>query len=161
MQAIRKERTLGQFLKHDHERLEELLATVMQAIDDDDQQAALAAWRPLEAGLLAHFAVEEEHLFPELEKTDRIEAAHLRSDHGAVRQQIVDLGMCLELHTARKVAFDQLVALLERHAAREEALLYRWVESHLPRHVGAAMRSQLSRALGQANAILHEHPFLL
>ena len=160
MQPSRQARTLGQFMLHDHERLEVLLAKVTRGIDDDDQQAALDAWRPLEAGLLAHLGAEEKHLFTELEKTDRVEAAHLHSDHAAIRQQIVDLGMCLELHTARKLAFDQFAALLERHAAREEALLYRWAERQVPRHVGAALREQLSSAMSQARAIIHEHTFL-
>ena len=160
MHTTRQNRTLGQFMKRDHDRLWVLLAKVMRGIDDDDQQAALDAWRPFEAGLLAHFGAEEKHLFPEIEKTDRVEAAHLHSDHGAIRRQIVDLGMCLELHTARKLAFDQFAALLERHATREDALLYRCAERQLPRHVGAALRKQLSSAMSQARAIVHEHTFL-
>ena len=159
MPTSRRDRTLGRFLKQDHERLEVRLEAVMRAIDDDDQQAALAAWRPLEAGLLAHFATEEKHLFPELEKTDPVEVAHLRSDHGTIRRQLTELGMCLELHTARKRTFDRFAAILERHAAREDALLYRWAESHVPSHVGAAVRKRLSTVLSRARAILHEHPF--
>jgi hemerythrin superfamily protein len=160
MPSSRRDPPLGQFLKHDHERIGVLLASVMRGIDDDDQQAALAAWRPFEAGLRAHFAAEETHLFPELETTDRFEAAQLHSDHGGIRHLLMNLGMCLELHTARKDAFDELAALLEHHAAREEALLYRWAERHAPHDVGVAIRNQLSSVLAEATAVVQEHPLL-
>lgn len=73
-------------------------------------------------------------------------AADIRNEHAQIRDALIELGVDVDLHAARADMVARFVALLRRHAAREEALTSRWSEEHLEPHVRSTI---LERLLGR------------
>lgn len=145
-----QEKSVRDMLLHDHERLAKLARRVATCVDANDVHEALVAWKPLEDGVLAHFDSEEMYILPALEPTDPGEVGELRAEHDKLRATLGELGMALELHTARKSAFDDFAARIQKHADREEALMYRWAEEHAPRPIVETIGRRLSAAWERA-----------
>ena len=119
-----KQRFLG-----DHAALERRLSRLGNAVDANDSSADLGKiWSGFEADLLEHLASEERDLFPIATSEHRAEVEALRDEHQQIRRALAELGICVELHTLRKQAVDELIEFLRRHAAREEHSLYEWAE---------------------------------
>ncbi len=74
---------------------------------------------------------EEHDVFPELRAVDRAEAAALLAAHAALRQLLETLGVAIELHAFPVGDAEELLARLRGHGAREENLLYPWMDRAL------------------------------
>lgn len=111
-------------LVEDHERLDALLVRLTQEAEDSDRQALQATWSDFEKRLSAHIDAEERYLLPLVESDNPSEAARTRHEHGEIRDLIADLGLAIELHTAREPDICRLVNVLRAHAKHEEAALY-------------------------------------
>ena len=119
------------YMLNSHERLRDLLARVFEAMAFNARDDVAALWGVFDHGLLAHMEAEERFVLPVFAHVDREEAQALLRDHGLLRQELLQLGVAIDLHCARYPRAGEFAALLERHARREEALLYRWADERL------------------------------
>jgi hemerythrin len=112
----------------DHDDLDAFLDQLIAAYETNDRDVAASAYKELEQRLATHFAMEEELLFPDFAKIEPAETAALRTEHQRIRTKLDELGIGVELHQTRIGAIRQLAQDLRSHAAREDALLYRWAD---------------------------------
>lgn len=120
--------TPSMLLAHDHLRLERLFSELRDAFEADAREDIPLLWTELDTGLRAHLEAEEKHALPRFAETDPSEASALRAEHDAIRKQLDELDVMVDLHVLRADAAAAFLDLLQAHAAREEKLLYRWVE---------------------------------
>lgn len=126
----------------DHRRLERMFAPLCSAFEADAAEAA-TLWTQLDAALERHFQMEEREIFPALARRNAHEAEGLASEHADIRRQLLVLGVGVDLHITRLEVVRALVRKLRAHAAREDALLYRWAEQHLDEHKRVTLRTRL------------------
>ena len=135
-------RGIQHVLGEDHVRIDQIFFRFEETVRSANWLEALGRFSELRAGLKRHIRMEEEILFPELEK--RKEAPGevwqaLWSDHQAIKKALAELGLSLaaaaqpggDPNTPRQVRqkSKEFFASLQDHNAREERLLYR-VLSH-------------------------------
>lgn len=101
-----------------------LLDRLRAAVRAGDREAMQTRWATLERVLLQHLDVEEVFVFPALKKDHAAEVEALLQEHAAIRRQIGELGLALELHTLRSEAIESFCGFLRDHAARENAMAY-------------------------------------
>lgn len=118
-------------LRGDHHRLDALFEQLLNAVHVNDSALADAAWTEFENGILTHLDVEEEHMLPLLVREAPDEAEGILAEHRKLRSLLAEIGVALEIHLVREATVEELVGSLRAHAAREEALLYRWAETAL------------------------------
>jgi hemerythrin len=116
----------------DHDELDMFLDHAIAAYRCGDRDEAARAFTELEVRMAPHFEMEERQLFPELARIAPEEATALRAEHDAIRARMGELGVELELHHSRLSTMEELARMLRRHAARENALLYRLAEKAFP-----------------------------
>lgn len=115
----------------DHDELDMFLEHLIAAYRCGDRDEAARAFTELEVRLAPHLEMEERLLFPEFARREPAETAALRAEHDALRARIGELGIELELHHSPLSTIEELARMLRRHAARENALLYRWADTAL------------------------------
>jgi hypothetical protein len=112
-------------LTQDHEELDALLRCLAEDAAAPECGAPLhATWCQFESRLLCHMDAEERYLLPLVEASHLAETARTRLEHVRIRRMVYELGVAIELHTARQPAIDALIKLLHEHAQREELILY-------------------------------------
>jgi hemerythrin-like domain-containing protein len=112
----------------DHDELAMFLDHLIAAYRCGDRDEAARAFTELEVRIAPHLEMEERVLFPELARVAPAEVAALRAEHDALRAYMGELGIEVELHHSRLSTMEELARMLRRHAARENALLYRWAD---------------------------------
>lgn len=112
------------YMTRSHDYLRELLERVLAAMAANARQDVCALWSELDHGLLAHMEAEERFVLPVFAHVDPEEARALLREHGLLREQLLQLGIAVDLHAARYESSREFAQLLERHAGREENLLY-------------------------------------
>jgi hypothetical protein len=80
-------------------------------------------------------------LFPQFRQAHPAAAAELVADHGNLRAMLGDLSVGLDLHLTRADMVERFVVVLRSHAAREDALLYRWAQANEARTDQASQAS--------------------
>ena len=115
-------------MRADHEQLAVWLEDLIAAYKTGDRDAAAEAYGKFEKRLAEHLALEEDVLFPELERSEPEEVAALRDEHTAIRSKLFELGVGVDLHVTRLSAIESLVTTLRTHAAREDGMLYEWAD---------------------------------
>jgi hypothetical protein len=103
-------------------------------------------WSEFDAALHAHLELEEETILQAFSRAHPAEAARLQNEHAQIRAALLELGVEVDLHAARADMVARFIELLRRHAAREDASMYRWSEEHLAHHVSSTV---LDRLLGR------------
>lgn len=139
---------LRRVLEADHSYLDELLASVAEASRRNEAHALGAAWGAFERHLLTHLDNEEMLLLPLVQVEHAAEVEWLRADHNAIRRELGELDLAIDLHTLRVEEIERLATRLRDHAARERAWLYPWADrsldetrtSHLVRRLRAAWK---------------------
>lgn len=116
-------------LRAEHARLEVIYERVLDAYHAGDWDDVRTEWERFEPALRAHMALEEEQVFPAFREADPEEAEHLLSDHEALRARLDVLGVNVELHAVTRIDAEELVERLRAHRAREERLLYPWIDA--------------------------------
>jgi hypothetical protein len=122
--------SLYTYMIRSHQMLEELYLQVLDAMSIE-APTLRELWTTLDRELRAHMEAEERFVLPAFARVDREEAVALLRDHGHVREQLLELGVAIDLHAIRYERSHELVERLRVHAAREERLLYRWADQHL------------------------------
>ena len=144
--STRSQSTVYLYLTRSHDYLRGVLERMLAAMESDARTDVRELWNELDHGLLAHMEAEERFVLPVFAHVDGEEARALLREHGSIREQLLDLGVAVDLHYVRYERSREFAELLARHAAREQNLLYRWADERLApeaiervqRHVGLA-----------------------
>ena len=137
---------IGTLLIKEHACLEELFGELGGAFRTGDRDRCAALWNDFDSTLEAHLALEERLILPELAKVDPAEAAALTREHAAIRTALGELGLGVDLHHTNAEAVERFIRVLEEHAKREEALMYRWANANLQQGAQSTIRKQLRAA---------------
>ena len=124
----------------DHRALDALFETLLDDIHGGDSRVCQASWGRFERALLNHIDAEEVFLLPSFDRVDPVETAALRQEHATLRHLLADMGVRLELHAVKEENVKRLVVAIRTHAAREEGLLYKWVDQLDPEVAGSLMK---------------------
>ena len=138
-----------------HRTLDERLDRIIHRAREADPTELRAEWAAFERELLRHMELEEAEILPDFAKHDSAEAHALLSEHGAIRNALLDLGLNLDLHCLRAEAVDDFVRRLRAHARREDAALYAWAQSHLPAGRWQAIKRGLKSAAETGRRLMH------
>jgi hypothetical protein len=110
----------------DHADIATLFDDTLAAFRSGNRDEATAMFADFERRLEAHLAVEDDVLLPTLRRDHPDEAEALAADHARIRGRLAELAVGVDLHLTRADWIAELIDLLKAHAAREDALLYRW-----------------------------------
>lgn len=121
--------TFVDYLTADHRDSDTLLAWLQEQADAGCFAEARAAFARFRADTLAHFAAEENVLFPEFERLTGIQNGPtevMRVEHGDALALIADVSLALEEHDANRAHgyAEALLILLQQHNLKEEYILY-------------------------------------
>lgn len=133
-------------LVREHMALDGCFDRLVAASRANAREDVAAAWADLDRLLSDHLAFEELVIFPELRPVDLHEIDALLHEHQKIRALMTEMGVEVDLHVVRLARVHELVELLRKHAAREDAVLYRWAELSLP---GQARARALQRVHAQ------------
>jgi hemerythrin superfamily protein len=128
----------------DHRELETLFEHLKDAFAADAREDTQALWTQLERRLERHFEAEETLLFPRFRQVDAAEVRALEDQHRAIRTQLDELGAGVDLKLVRDEVARAFIAALEAHAAREDALLYRWADEAADEATRRALADRLT-----------------
>jgi hypothetical protein len=134
---------LRSLLSHDHVRLVRLLEQLLAASTLEARLDLARLWAEFESGLKRHLQLEECYLFPGLQQLAPAEAAVLVREHAEIRAHLSRVGIALELRLATHELAEEFARLLGIHAAREDALIYRWAEKQLAGPTRSALMGYL------------------
>lgn len=129
--SARTDSTLYAYLKRSHELMRDRAGSLFTAMQANARSEVATLWNELERKLLDHMDAEERFVLPALAHVDYGEASELLREHGLIRQQLLELGVAVDLHFIRYENSQQFLDVLLQHAEREERLLYRWAEERL------------------------------
>ncbi|HEY6079791.1 MAG TPA: hemerythrin domain-containing protein [Polyangiaceae bacterium] len=119
-------------LTRDHEELDALLQRLAEDVEAPAGGALEATWSDFESRLVRHLQAEERFLLPLVEASNPEEVARTRAEHARIRDSIAELGVAIELHTARKSDIDELIRFLREHAKHEDEALYQLAGDKAP-----------------------------
>lgn len=115
-------------LRAEHARLEVIYERLLEAYRAGSWVDVCAEWDRFEPALREHMDLEERYVFPMFRDVDPDEAEHLLSQHDQLRSRLEVLGVNVELHAVTPIDADDLIERLRAHRAREERLLYPWMD---------------------------------
>lgn len=118
-----------QYLMADHRACDQLLGAVRRHAVAKDWPAAQAACATLQHDVLAHFAAEEEVMFPAFEAASGMTCGPtqvMRMEHAEARELLEDLAAAAQEQDAEGVRgyAEALLILLQQHNMKEENILY-------------------------------------
>src|SRR5262245_15779164 len=140
----RKESTLYAYMARSHEQLRDQVTRLLAAMQANARADVTTLWNELEHKLLDHMEAEERFVLPVFAHVDYPEAATLLRDHGLIRENLLELGIAVDLHYIRYERSHEFIDLLLRHAEREERLLYRWADDRLSPNVIQAVKERVA-----------------
>lgn len=121
-------------LAREQERIDDLFAGVVDALEARDSTRASRALGSLSRRLLAHLRTEERHLLPSLAEAHPKEAEMLRAEHAVIRSKLAALGMSVHSDALAPSHVLELAREVRSHGEREDALTYAWADAHLSAH---------------------------
>jgi hemerythrin superfamily protein len=140
MQSLQKLPSVGRGLIADHRTLDTLFDALLEDIHEGDPRVCQASWGRFERALLDHIDAEEVFVLPSFDRADPKDATGLRQEHATLRHLLAEMGVRLELHAVKEENVKRLVVALRTHAAREEALLYKWADKLDPALAGPLLK---------------------
>ncbi|HTQ04732.1 MAG TPA: hemerythrin domain-containing protein [Polyangiaceae bacterium] len=117
-------------LSKQHAALEETLKRLNEAAACPDPRVLQQAWSSFEGDLLRHLELEENTVIPLYAAAHHDEAHALLSEHDRIRDVVFELGLRCDLHAVRRASIERLLRMLRSHAEREDASLYRFIDTH-------------------------------
>ncbi|HEX3480912.1 MAG TPA: hemerythrin domain-containing protein [Kofleriaceae bacterium] len=120
----------GHILDQHHREIEEACLALLGACYASDPGDLARRWSEIEYQLYDHMMAEEHFLFPAFQRDQPGSAQDLRNQHARLREQALEIGVAVQLHTVRMEQLQAFVAALREHGELEEASLYRWADRH-------------------------------
>lgn len=147
---------ISQIMPNHHKHCDQLFVAAEDAVQRGDWSAADTAVARFEAQMAAHFAAEEEVLFPAFEEATGMTGGPtemMRYEHEQMR------GLLSQLDAARAArdadsyggVAETLLTLLQQHNMKEENILYPMCDQALEA-VAGKIGARLSAALEEAHA---------
>ena len=140
----RKHSTLYAYMMRSHEQLRAEVTRLLSAMQADARADVITLWNELEHKVLDHMEAEERFVLPAFAHVDRGEAVALLREHGLIRENLLELGIAVDLHCIRYERSQELFDLLLGHAEREERLLYRWADDRLSPSIIDAVKARVA-----------------
>ena len=135
---------VSSLLSKSHAHLESLYERLLAAMAVDAPDVA-TLWSELDHQLFAHMEAEERYVLPKFARVDLHEARSLLHDHARIREQLLELGVAVDLHVLRYERSKEFIDRLRAHAAREDRLLYRWADVKLGEETASLVKKYLHR----------------
>jgi hemerythrin superfamily protein len=132
----------------DHKRIEHLLEVLRDAVEGAEAPTIQEVWSRFEQCLMRHMEAEERYLLPFLRVSRPLDAEIIERDHKEIRQRVAELGVCCDLHLLRKQRADELMSLLEAHAAWEDKTFYRILDELASSSSESGLGARFAMALG-------------
>jgi iron-sulfur cluster repair protein YtfE (RIC family) len=111
-------------LIQDHREIDALLQSLSEDATAPGRAPLQSTWSQLENRLICHMEAEEHFLLPLIADAHPTEVTRTRREHVQIRHLISELGVAVDLHTARQPAIDALISVLRDHANKEDSVLY-------------------------------------
>lgn len=121
----------GHILDEHHREIEEACLALLGACRAGDSRDLARRWGEIEYQLYDHMMAEEHFLFSAYQHDEPEIAQDLRDQHARLREQALEIGVALELHTIHSEQIQAFIAALREHDGHEEATLYCWADRHL------------------------------
>lgn len=120
----------------DHRHCDDLFAEAEQALARNDAKAALAAFVHFRDAVQAHFASEEQTLFPTFEARTGIRMGPtqvMRMEHEQMRALLDEAGSALSAGDLESYLghAETLLIMMQQHNMKEENVLYPMCDEHL------------------------------
>lgn len=136
--------SISGFLAADHRRCDALYAEAESAVAEARWDAAAAAFARFREGLLHHFAMEEQALFPAYEAASGQTfgpTAVMRLEHAQMRDLLDGMGRAaLDRDRPAYLGIaETLLVLMQQHNFKEERVLYPMTDSALGREAEALL----------------------
>jgi hemerythrin superfamily protein len=135
---------IGHVLDQHHREIDEACLALLSAGFACDPCDLARRWGEIDHQLNDHMTAEEHFLFPAYQRAEPESAQDLRDQHARLREQALEIGIAVELHTVRMEQIQAFVAALRAHAQREEVSLYRWADRHASDDERHRMRDYLA-----------------
>lgn len=142
VQPLSPDDSMRRFMAESHQHLSELFVRVLAAASANAPDLR-ELWDELDHGLLAHMEAEERFVLPRLARAHPDEAVEILREHGRIREQLLELGVAVDLHAIRLEQSRAFIETLRGHAEREDRLLYRWADEQIERGVIEAAHQHL------------------
>jgi len=121
------------FLLDRHRDIETACWILRARACEDDHRRLIAAYRGLEQALTTLFDAEEAWLVPTYAAHAPVIAQRLLEAREALRRQLLQIGIGVELDTIRIEQIDDLLDALRSHAWYGDVTVYRWADAHADR----------------------------
>ena len=128
--------SLREFMSDDHRHCDDLFADIEKAVADKRWSDAEASMARFQKAMAAHFASEEEVLFPAFEEATGMSVGPtqvMRMEHEQMRELLSELAAALAQHD-RDDSLGQaetLLIMMQQHNMKEEGILYPMCDQHL------------------------------
>ena len=130
-----------------HRALEEAASELLARTYADEPRGLASEYRVFEREVLDHLAAEELVILPGYQAASPSDAAEIRAEHAAIRQQLFRVGLEIDLHLIRAHTVERLLAQLRAHARREDVAMYPWAQLHLPLSTKRRLFVRLGRGI--------------
>jgi hypothetical protein len=144
-------------LAEHHHALEEAGSELLACTYADEPRALAQEYRVFEREVLDHLAAEELVILPGYQVDSPGDAAAIRADHAAIRQQLFRVGLEIDLHLIRAHTIERLLSQLREHAQREDTAMYPWAQVHLPLSTKRRLFVRLARGIKTLVALRGRH----
>ena len=147
---------VSKILPDHHKHCDELFAAAEDAVQDGDWATADSAVAHFDAQMKAHFAAEEEVLFPAFEAATGMTGGPtqmMRYEHEQMRALLGQLGTTCAARDSEGYSgvAETLLTLLQQHNMKEENILYPMCDQALGASV-EAVGAKVSAALEELHA---------
>lgn len=124
---------IKEYMTNDHRECDNLYAPLEDAISRGDWDEALSLYMPFKEAMLRHFAMEEEVLFPEMEKFmggGEGPIHVMKMEHSQIRSIIEQMGEAINDKNSHKALGlgETFMILTQQHNMKEEQVLYTMAE---------------------------------
>lgn len=112
----------------DHRRLERIFEGLLDAFECGSREELSELWTRFESSLERHMVAEEKWMLPAFARENHDEAERIKAEHADIRRRLTEIGVGVDLHIIRLPVAKAFVDSLRAHAARENELLYKWID---------------------------------
>lgn len=127
---------ISEYMSTDHHRCDDLFATAEEAAASGDWEKIAGELKTFLDSMRHHFAMEEDVLFPAIEKHIGMSMGPtqiMRMEHQQMRQLFEALALAVEKRDKDDYLgqADTLLVLMQQHNLKEEQILYRMADDAL------------------------------